>query len=77
MNPVSVHSASQALVLLMLFVAISGILGGGRWALRLVLAPIRMILKYIENRIARMVTLLVLTVLAGYGILPLLWKLFR
>ena len=58
----------------MLFVAFSMMLGGcsGRlWALKLVLAPFQLIWRDIENRIAAGVSILVLTVLSGYGFLRL------
>lgn len=74
MGNVTIQSANSALVLLMLFVAFSMILGGrsgGRWAYKLILAPFRLIWRHIENRIAAMVTILVLTVLTGYGFLRL------
>jgi uncharacterized membrane protein len=73
------QGANQALVLLMLFLAFSMILGGmrgGKWALRLIFAPVHMILRHIENRIQAAVAVLVFTVLAGYGILAVVRRLF-
>lgn len=74
MENITNQSANHALVLLMIFVAFSMMLGGragGRWALKLILAPFQLIWRHIENRIAATVSILVLTVLSGYGFLRL------
>lgn len=80
MENTSTMAANQALFLLLMFVAVSMILGGfrgGRWATGLVLRPVRGILRVVEGKIAIAVTALVFIVLGGYGILGLIERLLH
>jgi hypothetical protein len=68
------NAANQALVLLIVFFALSMIVGrekGYRWAWRLISAPIRFMLARLDRQIQFIVTGLVMTVLIGYGIFGL------
>lgn len=72
MQYAAMQLANQAIVILMYFVAFSLILGGfkgGKWAINLIMTPIRMILGRIEQRVQSIVTILVFTILIGYGVI--------
>ena len=67
--------AGNALELLLIFVALSMIVGGDagrRWAFKLIGTPIKMLLGRLEAQVQRIVTVLVYAVLFGFG----LWALY-
>jgi len=66
-----VQAAHNALYLLIVFFAISLIIGGksgGRWAWGIITKPIFALLSRLNAKIQVVVTMLVMTVLIGYGI---------
>lgn len=76
----STEDANSAVVLLFMFVAFSMIIGGSRgyrWAMNLILAPIRLILSMVEKKIAAFVAALVFIALAGYGIMEWVARLLK
>lgn len=80
MKPPSIENANMAIVLLFMFVAFSMIFGGPRgyrWAMRLILAPIRLIISMVEKKIAAFVAGLVLIALTGYGIMEWVARLLK